>query len=230
MTANNNPTIALSGTASGFAIALTSCQAWRNLGYTADGSYSIDPDGAGTLTTPANAYCDMDGANGWTLIAYNNAPTTFTNFTKTWAEYKAGFGSPASGTLGLGWIGNDRINALTSGGKQLKVQIDSNTAHFYEGFTVANEANKYRMTFSTSASPNAADAGMFSYHSGYNFTTHNSDNDAWGSNCASYYAAGWWYQSCYYMTIAGSNTNRVYWRNSAGDLEYVYSAISMWVK
>lgn len=74
------------------------------------------------------------------------------------------------------------------------------------------------------------DGNFFAYHSGMYFTTSDSDHDnSSGSNCASVYSAGWWYNLCYNMTIAGTNAGQVYWRDSNGNIENV-STISMWIR
>lgn len=51
---------------------LSNCLAYYNAGYTTDGVYNIDPDGAGG--NPAyNCYCDMtNDGGGWTLVFNHN--------------------------------------------------------------------------------------------------------------------------------------------------------------
>ena len=192
-----------------------------------DGTYAIDPDGTGTAVGTVSVYCDMttDGG-GWTLIARNNATTTFTNFNKSWAEYKAGFGDVSVNTS-LGWIGNEAIYYLSAGGVELDVQTDIQR-HEYQSFSIANEAGMYALTVASTANSNDAD-GFQTHHSGYNFSTHDDDNDIAGSNCASSYASGWWYKDCYRMSFAGNNNSHVYWRDNVGAAQYV-NWIEMWVR
>ena len=51
---------------------LTNCLAYLNAGFTTDGVYTVDPDGAGT--NPAyDCYCDMtNDGGGWTLVFNHN--------------------------------------------------------------------------------------------------------------------------------------------------------------
>ena len=192
---------------------------------TPDGPQMIDPDGMGGAP-PIQTLCDMttDGG-GWTLIAANDEPTTFVEFDRTWAEYQAGFGDL---TTGLGWLGNDRMHVLTSGGLDLEVRHNAGM-HDYVDFSVGDEASLY--TLSVTNTPTSGDAGRFeSFHSGLPFSTHDADNDTAGQNCAENFSAGWWYAECYAMSIAaGNDGGGAYWRNPADGALFV-EWIEMWVR
>lgn len=54
---------------------LTTCKAFLDGGYTTDGSYLLDPDGAGTGGDPFYVYCDQaTDAGGWTLYSTGQHP------------------------------------------------------------------------------------------------------------------------------------------------------------
>lgn len=43
----------------------------------------------------------------------------------------------------------------------------------------------------------------FSYNNGMMFSTKDSDNDKWGSNCAASYGNGWWFNACHHSNLNG---------------------------
>ncbi|MCA9581357.1 MAG: hypothetical protein KC416_06150, partial [Myxococcales bacterium] len=190
-----------------------------------DGKYTIDADGSGPLD-PFEVYCNM-AEGGWTLIALNDNTTDFTVFPKKWSKYQDGFGGVKNGAIG--WLGLDRIHALTELSEtQLLVRTDV-ADHTYDNWHVAGAADKYRMTVNSS-SPGANDGNWFyNGHNGYPFSTYDMDNDLWVNNCADQYKTGWWFRACYHMTIAGSDQGQVYWRTAAGAFEPATS-IAMWVR
>ncbi|XP_059175242.1 ficolin-2-like [Physella acuta] len=152
--------------------------------------------------------CDTktDGG-GWIIIQRRIKGDV--NFTRTWNDYKNGFGS-ISGDF---WIGNDVISSLTSlGYNELRFDMKYKGKDYYavyRGFKVQNEAAKYRMNYPSFSGGNVED--KFSYHNGMKFTTIDSDNDEWsGRNCAvDDSRGGWWYKVCHYVNVNGKWASRV---------------------
>ena len=192
---------------------------------TPDGPQTIDPDGIGG-EPPVETLCDMTtNGGGWTLVAANDETTTFVEFDRDWAEYRDGFGDLADG---LGWLGNEQLHHLTSGGLALEVRHDQGL-HVYTAFSVAEEAEFYTLSVTGTAASN--DAGRFEgFHDGLPFTTRDMDNDTQGFNCGEEFRAGWWYADCLAMSLAsGRDGDFVYWRTPAdGPLQVDW--IEMWVR
>ncbi|XP_045187762.2 techylectin-5A-like [Mercenaria mercenaria] len=142
----------------------------------------------------------MDTGNGgWTIIQRR---TSYSDFHKTWTEYKNGFGA----VDGNYWLGNDNIATLTGLGNytirfDLYDQSNVHTYAVYSTFSITDESQKYRLT----VSGYSGDAGDdFSSHSGMMFTTEDEDNDiAENTNCAKYYNGGWWFSNCHNANLNG---------------------------
>ncbi|XP_059154487.1 fibroleukin-like [Physella acuta] len=152
--------------------------------------------------------CDnkTDGG-GWIIIQRRIKGDL--NFTRTWNDYKNGFGS----TSGDFWIGNDVISRLTdSGYNELRFDMKYKGNDFYavyRGFKVENEAAKYKMSYTSFTGGNVVD--NFSYNKGQKFTTIDSDNDMWsGENCAVHNRGGWWYFDCHFVNVNGEWASRVH--------------------
>ncbi|XP_061176299.1 fibrinogen-like protein 1 [Saccostrea echinata] len=162
-------------------------------------------DGVYKLTIASKTkfvYCDMTTqGGGWTAI--QRRQDGFTNFYRTWSEYKRGFGDPSKNY----WIGNDAIYELTKNKDQeLRVELQSFDgaeayAH-YSTFYVGDEYSKYRLTLS-GYSGTAGDS--LKNHNGSHFSTKDQDNERSSRNCATQYHGAWWYWDC-----LNSNLNGVY--------------------
>ena len=80
----------------------------------------------------------------------------------------------------------------------IKLANGTNIFLQYEQFKVASAKDKYKLTVGgfqgTTTDPMA-------YHNGMNFTTRDSDNDLWYSNCALWSGpgGGWWYNNCIHI-------------------------------
>ncbi|XP_056001138.1 fibrinogen C domain-containing protein 1-like [Ostrea edulis] len=173
-----------------------------------DGVYSIYVNDEKT-----KVYCDMttDGG-GWTAIQKRQDNST--DFYRTWADYKKGFGDPSTNY----WIGNDVIHYLTKTNQELRVELlsfdDEKAYALYSTFQVGNESSKYQLT----VSEYSGTAGDSLYiHNGYKFSTHDEDNDDSSGNCAVIYHGAWWYREC-----ANSNLNGLYARSVVSSLKYPY--------
>ncbi|XP_062499537.1 ficolin-2-like [Corticium candelabrum] len=179
----------------------TSCQEAKQLGQLLSGVYTLDlGDGLDSF----QVYCDMstDGG-GWTVFQRRQDGSV--DFYRGWSDYKNGFGDLNREF----WLGLDKIHRLTKQAQTLRIDLmdfsDSRVHAQYAGFQISNESSKYSLTF-TSYSGNASDS--LAYHNGMAFTTKDSDNDKYNSNCVTLSKGAWWHKSCFY-----SNLNGLYFKN-----------------
>lgn len=185
----------------------TSCNGYRNAssgyvydGDTGDGVYLINPNGS-DIGSSFPVRCDQttDGG-GWTVIQRRN--TGALGFYQGRAAYIAGFGNTAAEY----WLGLDRIRALTSTGRELRIDLGRSTGA--RGF--AKWSN-----FSIGAAPGyalglgalTADSGVgdsLAAHRGHSFSTYDYDVDAYAAgNCAAAHKGAWWYTSCHHSNLNG---------------------------
>ncbi|XP_060560030.1 CUB and sushi domain-containing protein 3-like isoform X2 [Ruditapes philippinarum] len=183
---------------------LRDCEDVQSLGLKSTGSYLIYPTGNAGISVR----CDMDTTSGgWTIIQRRISSS---DFYKTWAEYKKGFGDVESNY----WLGNDNIATFTSGGNY-KIRFDlydKNNVHKYaeySTFKTTGESQKYELTVS-GYSGTAGDS--LSIHNGQKFSTKDNDNDPSSTtNCAVLYTGAWWYEACH-----DSNLNGMYGSSESG--------------
>ena len=195
-------------------------------GYTEDTVYGINPDGHGFFP----ALCDQQ-TNGGGWIVLQRRLDGSVDFFLDWNNYKQGFGDFMSEF----WLGNENIHKITSQNSHLLVELkdfDNLTAHAsYESFRVGSETEKYVLQV-TEFSGTAGDSMAF--HNGMLFSTHDQDNDLYGSNCAQSYTGAWWYNACHRSNLNGrygdnahgKGVNWKYWREQ----EYSLKETSMKVK
>ena len=144
---------------------------------------------------------------GWLVVQRRQDGSV--DFNRTWAEYEDGFGNLRGGF----WYGLRALHCLTGqGGWEMRMDLtlDDNTKVFlhYEQFKVASASEKYKLSVGglqrTTIDPMAIHNKMY-------FTTKDSDNDIWYSNCAidrygaNNPAGGWWYSNYHHV-----NPNRQY--------------------
>ncbi len=89
--------------------------------------------------------------------------------------------------------------------------------------TIGDAAGKFKINWAT---PVQGFGEVVAPIKGQGFTTHDQDNDAWGSNCAKDnvgYNGGWWYTNCYQLSMLHSNGNIYSWNeNIVTSVNYLY--------
>ncbi|XP_038065619.1 uncharacterized protein LOC119735768 [Patiria miniata] len=168
------------------------------------GEYAVYP---ATHNGPLQVYCDMDtDGGGWTVFQRRIDDTQ--DFNQNWASYKAGFGDLSVNF----WLGNDALHELTTQQDyQLRIELQSyysqTTYTKYGLFTVADEANKYRLTVGLFYGSYVADDSM-NYQNGMAFSTLDQDNDVdVPRHCAQSFLGGWWYTACLSSNLNGPFVN-----------------------
>ena len=168
------------------------------------GVYNLTVD---LIMTPVTVYCDQDtDGGGW--IVFMRRQDGSVNFTRSWSDYKLGFGSPD----GEFWAGNDFLHKLTKPRSlQLRIDMmdfDGNTKFaLFEEFQVGAEEDKYRLHvngYSGTAGDSLIDTRhSFFKHAGMQFSTFDSNNDKSKRGCAEWFKAGWWYSDCLQANLNG---------------------------
>ncbi|XP_048742729.2 ficolin-1-like [Ostrea edulis] len=120
------------------------------------------------------------------------------NFTRTWSEYKNGFGNLSTEF----WLGNKYLyRILRQGNYQLRMDMrdfeGNSTFVKYKSVSIGDKRSRYRMNIS-GYSGNAGDCLTAGYtiHD-MKFSTWDRDNDNYNGSCAALYKGGWWYNNCH---------------------------------
>ncbi|RUS83466.1 hypothetical protein EGW08_008782 [Elysia chlorotica] len=193
-----------------------------------------------TLSFPFPCDGVTDGG-GWIIIQRRAAGNT--DFNRTWADYKHGFGSFDSDF----WLGNDKIYTITRRGTyELLVEMRYNGtrayAH-YDRFSIADENHQEvehsgysrrttSRSYKLSLGAYSGDAGDSLRESdGQAFSTRDRDRDASPGNCALEYGGGWWFVGCGYSCLNGrwgADSNKgVEWRELTGGRSVAFSEMKI---
>ncbi|XP_028381616.1 fibroleukin [Phyllostomus discolor] len=186
------------------------CSEYYKIGKRSSETYRVTPD---PKNSSFEVYCDMETmGGGWTVLQVRLDGSI--NFTKTWQDYKVGFGNLRREF----WLGNDKIHLLTKS-KEMILRIDLEDFNgvklyaLYDHFYVANEFLKYRLHIGN-YNGTAGDALRFNKHHNHDmkfFTTPDRDNDRYPSgNCGLYYSSGWWFDACLSANLNGKYYHQKY--------------------
>ncbi|XP_061785629.1 fibrinogen-like protein 1 [Nerophis lumbriciformis] len=211
------------------------CSQIYTSGLKSSGYYNIHPHGS---TAAVRVFCDMSDGGGWTVVQrrINGAE----NFTRSWVEYKSGFGNMAA-DLGEFWLGNDNLHDITAHGNYtLRIHLedfDGTQRHAeYRNFKVADEKDFYRLTFGA-YSGTAGDALSGNYqvdvskwasHQGVPFSTYDKDNDNYRGNCAQEDKGGWWFNKCHSAHLNGQYYHGGYYSGLTDDGVVWYTWRGWW--
>ncbi|XP_053652829.2 ryncolin-1 isoform X2 [Cherax quadricarinatus] len=180
------------------------CAGHQNEGATESGIYEIYPSECRAV----RVWCDLttDGG-GWTVFLNRQQQDKQINFTRTWKEYKMGFGDVGAEY----WLGNEFVHQLTAKGDQV-LRVDAEDFNgskrwgVWGRFRVEDEAHNYKLLAVMYSSNSTLGDGLL-WHSGMQFSTIDKDNDKHKGSCAHEYKGGWWYNVCHNANPTGILTN-----------------------
>ncbi|XP_071789678.1 fibrinogen-like protein 1 [Asterias amurensis] len=180
------------------------CQALLDAGHNKSGVYNITPS---QYPDGLEVYCYMN-KKGWIVFQRRRRVDGALNFTRSWAEYRDGFGDKE----GSFWLGNEILRRLTEPvageqGWQMRVRLTikdgSHQAGAYNDFRVDGENYTLHVgAFKADRENPLSDClspspGEEPPSNGQPFTTHDQDNDAEPNlNCADELKGGWWFNRC----------------------------------
>ncbi|XP_071797137.1 ficolin-2-like [Asterias amurensis] len=181
---------------------LSSCQEFRDAGYSESNVYTIYPSGSSVM----RVYCDMEtDGRGW--IVFQRRIDGSIDFYRNWTEYQTGFGD-LSGEF---WLGNDNLVELTSAG-YTNLRVDLTTWTGEEGHAefsgVRITGIEYIFSYDNFVGGNADD----SLNDNKNNPFQTKDNNDNGENCAEQTRGAWWFKDC----TVKSHLNGEYEQNPVG--------------
>ncbi|KAG7158530.1 ficolin-1-like 9 [Homarus americanus] len=147
------------------------------------------------VSSPAGVrvYCEVQEGQSWTVFLARHHQTPNENFTRSWQDYKKGFGDPE----GEHWLGNENLHTLTGGETRYRLRVEATNLQGeqrygeWRVFRVAPEDNRYRLTVQQYNSSSTLGDGL-NYHNGQSFTTVDRDHDTHPStNCAVVHGGRW---------------------------------------
>jgi len=204
--------------------------------------------------TPQQYWVDNSfEGGGWVMVASHpinvSIPTTLTyaqaaQSTAGYSSSTYGSGDPKTYSMWVGLAGWSAITTANAAGKNFvyytagsQVALSATGSHSrrsrwkWDGW---NSLYSWNNPNTLVNDVGGTTPGLWSYHigGGYNFTTYDTDQDVYGSNCATLYNnAPWWYGACWDGNFWGGNgsgyANAAFWTGSGGDY-YNYGA--MYVK
>ena len=161
------------------------------------------------------ALCNIEG---WTVILRRKSDVAQrVNFTRTWKEYKHGFGDLNTEF----WYGLHHIHCLTTRHTvdlQILLQYTngSERIYTYHHFVVDGPEDEFTLHIGQLQQP-APGPDAMAHINGRPFSTYDNDNDAWGNNCALHpthgQGGGWWYKICSLSALTRPHPN-IYWRTT----------------
>ena len=160
-----------------------------------DGPHTIYPVAQNITSLKVSCDQETDGG-GW--IMYQRRVDGTVNFTRTWQEYKRGFGNNGGNTTEL-WLGNDKVyQMLNSYGAEkgtLRIEVDAfNGDHAWiKAYNVklADEADLYRFHWKRCRASKIILKGAWDEHEQHSFKTF--DKVGGEQDCLNRLKGGWWY-------------------------------------
>ena len=162
-----------------------------------DGPHTIYP--VSPNLKPLNVSCDQETTGGgW--IMYQRRVNGTENFTKTWDEYKLGFGHNGGNTTEL-WLGNENVYQLVQiqGAKTFTLRIEADafdgTQCWIEAdnFTLSNETSLYTIDWNRGTSSSAKLPMNNAWRTHQNTTFKTFDKVGGQQACLNDFKGGWWY-------------------------------------
>nr|XP_045609685.1 fibrinogen C domain-containing protein 1-like isoform X2 [Procambarus clarkii] len=180
------------------------CAGHQSEGETESGMYEIYPSECRAV----RVWCDLqtDGG-GWTVFLNRQQQPKQVNFTRTWKEYRQGFGDVTAEY----WLGNEYLHQLTAKAAHV-LRVDAEDFNgsrrwgVWGRFRVEDEDHNYKLLAVMYSSNSTLGDGLL-WHSGMQFSTIDKDNDKHKGSCAHEYKGGWWYNVCHNANPTGILTN-----------------------